>query len=60
MNDKTNIAKALDAFENRLKYYNNYRDYQIASQESICRIAQVLEPDVLEVIVKALRQELEK
>lgn len=58
--DKRNIAKALDAFENRLKYYDNYREHQISSQESICRIAQALELDVLEVIVKALRQELEK
>lgn len=58
--DKRNIVKALDAFENRLKYYNNYSEHQISSQESICRIAQVLEPDVLEVIVKALRQELDQ
>lgn len=58
--DKRNIVKALDAFEDRLKYYNNYREHQISSQESICRIAQDLEPDVLEVIVKALRQELDQ
>lgn len=59
--DKRNIVKALEVFEDRLKYYNNYRGHQnIITKRVLCQIAQVLEPDVLEVIVKALRQELDQ
>ena len=52
---KTNITKALEVFEDTLRNYEHYNEHQISGQENMHRISQVLNKEVLEVIVSALK-----
>ena len=54
------IEQALTVFEDTLRNHEHYAKYQISGQENMCRVAQVLKPDVLKVIVDALKRELNK